>query len=102
MHCNHLQSRNFGRISAMVYVDYNRGYGTAVRGTHEEFGFCHCSLIISSQVPVSENIKYLLLLADSNCKISPAAICILNSLFRNCIKLGPATMLLASCSRGVL
>src|SRR5215203_1250580 len=55
--------------------------------------FCHCSLIISSHVPVNENMKYLSWLSDSNCSISPAAIWVLNNLFRNCMKVGPATML---------
>jgi hypothetical protein len=61
----------------------------------------YCNFIISSHVPVSENMKYLLLLADSNCRMSPAAIWILNNLFRYCMKLGPATMLFALCSRGL-
>src|SRR5215203_2800707 len=64
--------------------------------------FCHCSLIISSHVPVNENMKYLSWLSDSNCSISPAAIWVLNNLFRNCMKVGPATMLFASCSTGSL
>jgi hypothetical protein len=38
---------------------------------------------------------------DTNCSMSPAAaICVLNILFRKCIKISPATMLFASCSIG--
>ena len=70
--------------------------------TNEELRFCHCSLIISSHVPVNENMKNLSCLSDSNCSISPAAICVLNNLFRYCMKVGPATMLFASCSTGSL
>ena len=68
--------------------------------------FFVCSKIaklhISSHVPVHENMKNLLWLSDSNWSISPAAIWVLNNLFRYCIKLGPATMLFASCSNGLL
>ena len=57
--------------------------------------------IISSHLPVSENMKDLLRSPDTNCSMSPAAaICVLNILFRKCIKIGPATMLFASCPIG--
>ena len=71
-------------------------------GTGKVINLHYCNFIISSHVPVSENIKYLLLSFVSNWRMSPAAIWILNNLFRYCIKLGPATMLLAPCSTGLL
>src|SRR5215218_5297279 len=75
---------------------------TAKCHTYEELGFCHCSLIISSHVPVNENMKNLFCLSDSNCSMSPAAIWVLNNLFRYWVKVGPATMLFASCSSALL
>src|SRR5215211_3120616 len=92
--------RHCARISELVCLVCNQRYG--LLGTQVERGFCHCSLIISSHVPVNENMKNLSCLSDSNCSISPAAIWVLNNLFKYCKKLGPATMLFASCSTGSL